>query len=324
MRNAGPNHSDVIVIGAGGCGLTAGLVAARNGARVLLLEKTDKPGGGTAFSTKGIRAAGTRFQQVLGIDDSPEQYAQDILRRNGYESDVDLTRRLTETCGPVANLLADIAGVEFTVGDFAFGHSARRSHSWKADKKITDFLFEAVQREPGIEVRFSTPVRSIIQSETGAVSGVVTDDESFLVSKIIIASGGFGASPDLLSEYIPAAVGIPFPGHAGSTGDGIRIGMLLGAAVEHMGAFQPYPAYVGPEKQSVSPEVAISGGIMVDVHGKRFVDETKYPGGLSAGMLALPDKRAFEIFDERVYQSHSDLLASFRADGLLRQAQDSG
>ena len=48
---------DIIVIGAGGCGLMAALVAAKKGARVLLLEKTDKPGGGTAFSSKGIRAA---------------------------------------------------------------------------------------------------------------------------------------------------------------------------------------------------------------------------------------------------------------------------
>jgi succinate dehydrogenase/fumarate reductase flavoprotein subunit len=44
---------DIIVIGAGGSGLMATLVAAKNGARVLLLEKTDMPGGGTAFSSKG-------------------------------------------------------------------------------------------------------------------------------------------------------------------------------------------------------------------------------------------------------------------------------
>ena len=245
--------SDIIVIGAGGCGLMASLVAARAGARIMLLEKTDKPGGGTAFSTKGIRAAGTRFQVALGIEDSAAQYAQDILRRNGGQSDEALTERLTQTCGPVADLLADVAGVEFTIGEFAFGHSARRSHSWNADKRITDFLFEAVQREPGIEVRFSTSVESITQGEDGAVTGVFTDQGVIGGAKVIIASGGFGASPELLAEYIPAAVGIPFPGHFGSTGDGIRMGMALGAAVDQMGAFQPYPAFVGPEKSCPSP-----------------------------------------------------------------------
>ena len=67
--------ADIIVIGAGGCGMMAALVAAKKGAQVLLLEKTDKPGGGTAFSSKGIRAAGSRCQREAKIPDSPELYA---------------------------------------------------------------------------------------------------------------------------------------------------------------------------------------------------------------------------------------------------------
>src|SRR4249920_1939569 len=100
---------DIIVIGAGGRGLMAALVAAKKEARVLLLEKTDKPGGGTAFSSKGIRAAGSRRQRELKIADSPELYAQDILRRNNNESDLVLTQRLAETSGRVADFLTDMA-----------------------------------------------------------------------------------------------------------------------------------------------------------------------------------------------------------------------
>jgi fumarate reductase flavoprotein subunit len=143
---------------------------------------------------------------------------------------------------------------------------------------------------------------------------------------VILASGGFGASPELLSQYIPKAVDIPFPGHYGSTGDGIKMGLAAGAAAENMAAFQPYPAYIGPGKRAVSPEVALSGGIMVDAGGKRFVDETKYPGGLGTKMLDLPGKQAYEIFDERIYQLHSTIpgqrsLAGLFESGLLRKAQ---
>ena len=141
----------------------AALVAAKKGARVLLLEKTDKPGGGTAFSSKGIRAARSRRQRELKIADSPALYAQDILRRNNHESDPVLTHRLTENSGRVADFLTDMAGIEFHIGEFAFGHGAQRSHSWKADKTVTDFLFEAVEREKNIQVRFSTPVLSLQQ-----------------------------------------------------------------------------------------------------------------------------------------------------------------
>lgn len=321
MAGPGSDSRDIIVVGAGGCGLMAALVGARMGARVLLLEKTDKPGGGTALSSKGIRAAGTRMQRAVGVEDSPHQYAQDIMRRNNNESDVALTRRLAEQSGPLADFLADVVDIEFTVGKFVFGHSARRSHSWKADKTITDFLFEAVQREQHIQVRFSTPALSITREADGTVTGVVTDDGVIAAGKVILASGGFGANEKLLSDYIPKAVGIPFPGHHGSTGDGIKMGLAVGAAIENMGSFQPYPAYVGPGKRSVSPEVAISGGIMVNLQGRRFVDETRYPGGLAAGMLELPDKQAYEVLDDRIYQLHRNLLEEFLDSGLLARAR---
>ena len=326
MQNLDPVVNDIIVIGAGGCGLMAALVAARKGTRVLLLEKTDKAGGGTAFSSRGIRAAGSRCQRDAEIADSAELYAQDILGRNNNESDAALTRRLAEISGRVTDFLADVAGIEFHLGEFAFGHSARRSHSWTADKNITDFLFEAVEHEENIQVYFSTPVLSLKQEASGTVTGVVTEKGVLSARKVILASGGFGASRELLSRYIPKAVDIPFPGHYGSTGDGIKIGLAAGAATENMGAFQPYPAYVGPGKRAVSPEVALSGGIMVDVGGKRFVDETKYPGGLGTKMLDLPGKQAYEIFDERIYQLHSNIpgqrnLASLFDSGILKKAQ---
>jgi len=321
VQNPGSVVSDIIVIGAGGCGLMAALVAAKKGAQVLLLEKTDRPGGGTALSVKEIRAAGTRFQREADIEDGPDLYLQDILRRNNNESDVALTRCLTEISASVAEFLADVVGIEWRVGRFLFGHNAYRSHTWEADKTITDFLFEAVERQGNIEVRFSTPVRSLEQEADGAVTGVVTEDQVITGRRVILATGGFGASRELLSRYIPKAVDLPFPGHYGSTGDGIEMGLAAGAVTENMGAFQPYPAFIGPGKRSVSPEVAVSGGIMVDLAGKRFVDETKYPGGLSTKMLDLPGKQAYEIFDERIYQLHRSILEDFLSSGLLEKAQ---
>jgi fumarate reductase flavoprotein subunit len=103
------------------------------------------------------------------------------------------------------------------------------------------------------------------------------------------------------------------------------MGIVAGAATENMGAFQPYPAYIGPGKRAVPPEVALSGGIMVDARGKRFVDETRYPGGLGIKMLDLPGKQAYEIFDERIYQLHRNApglrnLSRYFDEGLLLRA----
>jgi fumarate reductase flavoprotein subunit len=66
--------------------------------------------------------------------------------------------------------------------------------------------------------------------------------------------------------------------------------------------------------------VIISGGIMVGPDGKRFVDETRYPGGLSAGILDLPDKHGYEIFDQRIFALHRGLLEQrSQLDSLIRE-----
>ena len=64
---------------------------------------------------------------------------------------------------------------------------------------------------------------------------------------------------------------------------------------------------------------------MVDARGKRFVDETRYPGGLGIKMLDLPGKKAYEIFDERIYELHRNApglrnLSRYFDEGLLLRA----
>jgi fumarate reductase flavoprotein subunit len=311
---------DLVVVGAGGCGLVAALRAAQQGARVALLEKTDRPGGGTALSSRGIQAGGTAFQQQQGVEDSPAQYARDIRARNGNRSDPALTERLAQNSAELAHWLADTLGLALRVPAFRFGHSAPRSHTWEVDKALTDLLFEAVQREKNIETFFATTASSLACGPDGAVTGVVTDEGTINGRKVLLATGGFGASQELLARYIPHAVGIPFPGHAGSTGDGLKMGLALGAATAHMDAFQPYPAHLGPGKRAVSPEVIIAGGIMVGPDGRRFVDETRYPGGLSAGILGLPQKQGYEIFDQRIFDLHRQQLeARSQLPDLVRE-----
>ena len=60
---------------------------------------------------------------------------------------------------------------------------------------------------------------------------------------------------------------------------------------------------------------------MVNTRGERFVDETRYPGGVGKGMLDLPDKRAWIIFDQRIYQP--ELIFHARVAMDLKQLQQS-
>ena len=63
---------DVIVLGAGAAGMTAAFVAAREGARVLLVEKTPFVGGTTAKSGGVIWVPNNRFMAQAGVADSAD------------------------------------------------------------------------------------------------------------------------------------------------------------------------------------------------------------------------------------------------------------
>ena len=71
---------DVIVVGAGGSGLAAALVAAERGGRVLILEKQPQPGGTTAIAIGSFTASKTRLQQATGIEDDAQAHIEDAAR----------------------------------------------------------------------------------------------------------------------------------------------------------------------------------------------------------------------------------------------------
>ena len=70
---------DVVVVGAGGCGLAAAIAAHDAGVSTAILEKLDRPGGNSSLSTGSLPAAGSRFQREAGIVDSAERMEADLL-----------------------------------------------------------------------------------------------------------------------------------------------------------------------------------------------------------------------------------------------------
>ena len=73
-------NADLIIVGAGGAGLSAAIEAVENGAeKVVVLEMTATTGGALNFTSGSMSAAGTIIQKEDGIEDTVDSYVADII-----------------------------------------------------------------------------------------------------------------------------------------------------------------------------------------------------------------------------------------------------
>ncbi|EXJ92430.1 hypothetical protein A1O3_00981 [Capronia epimyces CBS 606.96] len=75
-----PPGYDVVVVGSGCAGLSAAIVAAKHGLKVLVAEKSNYFGGTTAFSFGGAWIPVNKYQKMLGIEDDVDK-ADTYVRR---------------------------------------------------------------------------------------------------------------------------------------------------------------------------------------------------------------------------------------------------
>jgi fumarate reductase flavoprotein subunit len=300
----------VLIVGAGACGCTAALAARERGAEVMLLERDAVPRGNTALSSSQIPAAGTRLQRAAGVDDTPEILAGDLVRKAGGQTDAVLARHVAGQSARTVEWLIDAHGVPLTlVGDFLYpGHSRHHMHATpgRDGVELIAALLEAVGRAK-VDVVTSAPVADLFADETGRVHGVriarpdsARDDVG--CRALILACNGFGGSPAMVRQYIPEMAEAHYHGHEGNTGDAVRWGLALGAAVADMGSFQGHGAVTSPHHIHLGWPSITDGGFQVNVHGARFSNENAGYSEQALHVLRQPGGVAWTIFDERCHR----------------------
>jgi fumarate reductase flavoprotein subunit len=303
-------ETDVVVVGSGGCGLTAGIAAAQGGVDVLVLEKQARPWSNTARSAGMIPAAGTRFQRATGITEGPEEFAADILRKNGHASDRETTLRLTRAAPGLVEWLVDEVRVDLVfVDDFRYpGHSQFRMHAppSRTGAALVADLRRAVEAHPRAELVIGAPVVGLVADGGGAVRGVVVERggarERIGARKVILAANGFAANRAMVETYCPEVADALYFGGEGNTGEGIQWGQALGGAVAFMDAFQGHASIAVPHGVLVTYALIMEGGFQVNRDGRRFGDETTGYSEHTLRVLAQPDRVAWSIYDERLHQ----------------------
>ncbi len=298
--------AQVVVAGAGACGAVAALAAAEAGAQVLVIEQDADPRGSTAMSQGLICAAGTRAQAAAGVEDNPDLYFDDIMDKTRGATDPALARMIADEAGPCVDWLIESHGLPFELDvrfRAAYGHSRARVHGWpgRGGEDLVQFLHRRLS-ETGVDVLFRARLVDVIADPTGQVQGVLVQRPSGEIEPIgcdalVLATSGFAANADMISQYMPELAKVYRHCHEGNAGEGIEIGARLGGALADMGSYQGYAMLADPQNISLPPGQIVEGGILINVLGERFVDETADISGMLHPVMAQPHATAWAIYD---------------------------
>lgn len=322
----------VVVIGAGACGLIAALAAHDAGAEVIVLERDERPSGSTALSSGLIPACETRWQAAIDVSDPVAQFAANIQAKAKQEADPALVQAVAEASGPTLEWLADSHGQEFVLLDgFLYpGHSVPRMHAHpdKTGSALVNSLAAAVGRA-GIDVVTSAHVTTLFAEPDGRVRGVEITrpdgaTEALGCETLVLACNGYGGNPEMVARHIPEMADALYFGHVGNQGDAVRWGEALGAEALHLGAYQGHGSVATPYGALITWAIMMEGGIQANAEGRRFSNEHEGYSEQSVKVLDQPGRIAWNIYDARLH----DLALQFEdyrnaeAGGAIRRAEN--
>ena len=326
-----PLIADVVIVGAGLAGYCAALEAAATGARVVLLEKQLAGGGSTVLSGGFMAFADTPMQADAGLHDDGALLWRDLRDVGGPEADEALLAVYVREQRSLYDwLLAH--GVVFHALEHSAGQSVARSHQTHAQALI-DALAAALQRHTNATVMTGASLRALTRREAGApVTGVTftKDGEQHTLTcrgGVVLTSGGFSRSETLLSLFAPAQAGALRIGGAGNTGDGLLQAWKLGAGLRDVGqirgTFGTHPG-CSAERHEILLAFYL-GAIIVNLQGRRFIDESISYKQLGDAALQQSQGLAFQIFDQQVMAQSAAGVPLFDLQqaldrGLLKQA----
>ncbi len=294
-------ETDVLVCGAGIGGLTAARSAQEAGARVVVLEKAPTTGGSAAVSAgcawtasdlAGWQSVQPGGDAALGhalVTTFPE--AIEWLRSQGIESEP-----------------FEFGATGWTP---ALAYTAFRLMPAEAPanaRAAMDRLAVNVA-EAGGEIRLNTPLRAFHQDSLGRIIGADALGPKGRVrvsaQAVIMATGGFQGSPELRARYLgPFSDRMVLRANAFSTGEAFTAALDVGA-----GTAGPFSRFYGHKVLAPPAEVgfhnfprihlggALPGSIMVNLRGRRFVDDSLSE---EVAVHAIPQQEeglAFVVYD---------------------------
>ncbi|MCR4789799.1 MAG: FAD-dependent oxidoreductase [Treponemataceae bacterium] len=267
-------ESDVLVIGGGGAGTSAAIMASEAGAKVLLVTKLRVGDANTMMAEGGIQAADKP-------NDSPAQHYLDAFGGGHFDGKPELVYTLVNKAPSVIKWLNDL-GVEFDkaadgtmITTHGGGTSRKRMHACKdysGAEIMRTLRDETFNRKDSITVVDFTAAIEIIKNEKGQACGAVllnieTGEIRIAKAKVvIIATGGAGRM-----HY----QGFPTSNHYGATADGLVIAYRAGAKLLYQDSLQYHPTGAAYPTQIlgklVTEKVRSLGAKLINKDGEVYI-----------------------------------------------------
>ena len=269
-------ETDVLILGGGGAGTAAALMAQENGARVTIATKLRHGDANTMMAEGGIQAASK------GTKDSPYYHYLDVLGGGHFKNVPELAYTLV-TEAPKVHAWLEELGCMFTkfpdgrLRALHGGGTCRKRMHYAADitgAEIMRTLRDEARNRPDIKVLEFMPAVELILNEHGHCAGAVLynlETEEYFIAKakaVILATGGSGRL-----HY----QGFMTTNHYGATGDGVVLGYRAGVKICFLHTYQYHPTgVVFPEQAEgilITEKFRGAGANVLNIEGNQFVNE---------------------------------------------------
>jgi succinate dehydrogenase/fumarate reductase flavoprotein subunit len=267
-------ETDLLIIGGGGAGCAAAIIAMQNGAKSIISTKLRMGDANSMMSQGGMQAA-------VSTKDSPPRHYLDAMGGGHFDNKTDLVRAMTEDGPEVVKWLEDLGVVWDKNPDHSMyvlhggGTSRKRMHSCRdyTGAIIMRTLMDEVRNHPDkiTTLEFMPTVELILDQKGRCAGGVLYNmetEEYFTVKAkaTIIATGGYGRL------HIR---GFDTTNHYGATGDGLIMAYRAGAKLMYMDSVQYHPTGASfPEQIAgflITEKIRGAGGQPLNKFGELFV-----------------------------------------------------